>query len=370
MPLFPADYRERKYLQFDGLRAFAVFGVMYHHWVWNVVSADAYNRWYHYFFKVELGGLGVKIFFVISGFLITDILLNSKNCGSDEKRSFIKAFYARRTLRVFPIYFLTLGVTSYLGLKPFREDFWWFALYSANILIYLKQDLLGAGTHLWTLAVEEQFYCFWPLIAIFFTRNFERVAICIVIGSFATRIFCGVFCPGGYIGVLPVLSMETLAIGGLLALRTRTAQVIEAMVKRLAWLPLVTYPLSVIGIKGLGVGILTHIGDVSLAVYLVSSASRNFTGCIGRVLSIPSIRYLGVISYGLYLYHPFAGKVARSIFQNFGIDFWALDFAFVVVLMTMLTVVGAVLSWVIIERPVNSLKRFFPYLPQATKRTV
>ena len=70
MPLFIADSGERRYQQFDGLRAFAVLAVIYHHWVWNVLSTDAYNRWYHYIFKVSLGGLGVKIFFVLSGFLI------------------------------------------------------------------------------------------------------------------------------------------------------------------------------------------------------------------------------------------------------------------------------------------------------------
>lgn len=367
MPLIVADSGERRYQQFDGLRAFAVLAVIYHHWVWNVLSADAYNRWYHYIFKVSLGGLGVKIFFVLSGFLITDILLNNKNCAPGEKPNFIRAFYIRRALRIFPIYFLTLGIAAYLELKPFREDFWWFALYSANILVYLKQDQVGAGTHFWTLAVEEQFYCFWPLLAVFFTRNFEKLAICMVIGSFTTRIFCDVFCPADF-GILPVISMDTLAIGGLLALRTHTAQMIEGIVKRLAWLPLVTYPLNVIGIKGLVIGILTHIGDISLAVYLVSGASRNFTGVVGRTLAISSIRYLGAISYGLYLYHPFAGKVAWYILQKFGIDLWSLGLAFEIVLMTIVTVIAAVLSWVIIERPMNSLKIFFPYLPQtATK---
>ena len=146
LPYFPA---------LDGLRGIAILLVVIYH---NFGFID-------YFF---FGWLGVDLFFVLSGFLITDILLNS--LGSE---NFLRNFYMRRVLRIFPLYYLALiiflvilpAVKFPLDLSYYTENQVWIWTYLQNWLYIFKNP--GHSTtlnHLWSLAVEEQFYLFWPLI--------------------------------------------------------------------------------------------------------------------------------------------------------------------------------------------------------------
>lgn len=166
----------------DGLRGLAVLLVIAHH----ISLSLGHHMW---FFKVllfiaNLGFLGVDVFFALSGFLITGILLKSKHHSA---LNFFGGFYYRRALRIFPLYYGVLALLIIIppivgldndGYKRFIGDQWWFWLYGANI--YREVPSLSGGnmdygwfelTHFWTLAVEEHFYLFWPLLIYFLNEK-------------------------------------------------------------------------------------------------------------------------------------------------------------------------------------------------------
>ncbi len=143
--------------QLDGLRFVAVTLVLIDHW-----TGDALN--------FPISYLGVCMFFVLSGFLITRILLQAKE--KDEKFArghgfSLKQFYIRRTIRIFPVYYLTIFILYLLNEPPIREKIAWYLTYSTNIYVALKHTWLGSSDHLWSLAVEEQFYLFFPFVVLF-----------------------------------------------------------------------------------------------------------------------------------------------------------------------------------------------------------
>jgi peptidoglycan/LPS O-acetylase OafA/YrhL len=158
----------------DGLRGIAILLVLFYHFDLlpdsNDISYSIWNR------LAEAGWLGVDLFFVLSGFLITGILLKTKN-----RKAYYKTFFARRVLRIFPLYYLFLACaffvlpsfahlhedTALFGKVP--SDSWPFWLYIPNLL-FAQEAMFSGGRHLhvtWSLGIEEQFYLFWPfLIAI------------------------------------------------------------------------------------------------------------------------------------------------------------------------------------------------------------
>ena len=147
--------------QLDTLRAFAVTAVLVHH----------YFTWANW----GLGAtLGVKLFFILSGFLITGILLRSRDAATASGHkwsSLVGRFYVRRFLRIFPLYYFVVAVAATINLEPAREILPWLLTYTLNIYMANLGWFVANFAHFWTLAVEEQFYIFWPWIILFAPRN-------------------------------------------------------------------------------------------------------------------------------------------------------------------------------------------------------
>jgi peptidoglycan/LPS O-acetylase OafA/YrhL len=152
--------------QLDSLRAIAVILVVINHWV---PSSHIIN-------KLPNGAIGVDIFFVLSGFLISKILFDSRNnvdLITIPKSVLIKNFYVRRALRIFPIYYLTIFTLLFFSKSTgtdIASSFVYFATYTSNFYFFNIKDWDGMISHLWSLAVEEQFYLIWPGI-IFYTKK-------------------------------------------------------------------------------------------------------------------------------------------------------------------------------------------------------
>lgn len=163
----------------DGVRGLAILLVVF----------------FHYNFLIEVGWVGVQLFFVLSGYLITSILLEDKKQSLDV---YLKGFYWRRTLRIFPVYYLYLFVVALLFLvahipENFRTQAPFLFTYTYNLYPFFHDfsfDLFF--THFWSLSIEEQFYLLWPLVIYFLnTRSLQIVLLAIMVGAPVTRYLIG-----------------------------------------------------------------------------------------------------------------------------------------------------------------------------------
>ena len=196
----------------DGLRALAALMVMFFHFTGHHGEPGWLRQ------AAVLGQTGVDLFFVLSGFLITRILLATR-----EAPHFFRTFYTRRALRIFPLYYGYL-VFHYLVLPmcfhypvPAWEKQWWFWFYLQNIpAIFPGHNISGPG-HFWSLAIEEHFYLFWPLaVWALSRRGFTWFALgTIVLAPVLRAIF---LVQGWQVFYFTFTRMDALAYGGVLAL--------------------------------------------------------------------------------------------------------------------------------------------------------
>ncbi len=191
--------------QLDGLRAIALLAVFYSHF-WDGSST--------------LGDIGVRFFFVLSGFLITNILLDAK--GHDNHAASITVFFARRAARIWPPYFLTLGFCSLaagaLRLPMMHESLPWHALFLSNIWYATHGSEPWALRHLWTLAVEEQFYLIWPFVILAMpSRHFLKLCGALVFCTILYRVCAFALGKVDEANALPFDSIDALAAGAALS---------------------------------------------------------------------------------------------------------------------------------------------------------
>ena len=180
---------DRHIIQLDGLRFFAVLMVMIGHWLqW---------QWSNQFLMDLPFVHGVTLFFVLSGFLITRILLKRKDeliSTKTETKQLFKNFYIRRFLRISPIYYLLIFSFFIIDYKNTRDLFPWLLTYSSNIFQSINNVYVGEFNHFWSLAVEEQFYLFWPFIIIFVKPNRVLLTICLtIICAIISKVFFYLF---------------------------------------------------------------------------------------------------------------------------------------------------------------------------------
>src|SRR4029453_1573433 len=155
----PATTTERGHMpQLDALRFFAILGV--------IVTHDWYPDPLPWIFRdLDPGHVGVRLFFVLSGFLITGILLRCRRRAEEQehRRSVLtRRFYARRFPRIYPLSYAVLAVNIFVGIEPTRLLWPWLVSYTTNIYISVHHQWIGPAGIFWTLAVEEQFYLLWP----------------------------------------------------------------------------------------------------------------------------------------------------------------------------------------------------------------
>ena len=162
--------------ELDSIRGIAILAVVFYHEFYSIGMGTPLARWQHLLvLAFGPGRMGVNLFFVLSGFLITGILLKSR-----DDKNYYKRFYARRALRIFPIYFLLLIVLAALG---YPRSFLLLSLLYLSNLVHLFGVPLAYNV-LWSLAVEEHFYFIWPFMVRTLTRkNLEVLAIALIASS-------------------------------------------------------------------------------------------------------------------------------------------------------------------------------------------
>jgi peptidoglycan/LPS O-acetylase OafA/YrhL len=342
--------------QLDGLRGLAILGVMFHHFA--EFAGKAWPGW-----------LGVELFFVLSGFLITRILLAERDRASNRRRT-VAIFYARRALRILPIYFVTLGILWAIDFPQARQLGWWFGTYTYNWYAGTV-EWSGSYAHFWSLCVEEQFYLAWPLVALFCPRRLLAPSmIAIAMMGPIWRIACAAAGTSRVpLIVMPFASFDCLAVGSLLALyATRDYEGTTAAqrfhrVCRLGGIALMSAWVFCMvretPITWHRMPLERLIGNSAMALFfawIVRRAATGQRGDLGALLQMAWLRYLGRISYGIYICHMFVPRITNSLLTN------THGFVISPLWVNMALSVGiASLSWYLIESKVNGLKRFLNY---------
>jgi peptidoglycan/LPS O-acetylase OafA/YrhL len=316
----------RKLAALDGVRGLAIIGVFISHGVWQIQRGGIHDilGWLG-----SQGRAGVDLFFVLSGFLITGILLDTRPAAN-----YFQSFYARRALRIFPLYyaFLLLAFTLFPILvtadwQPIRADRWLYFCYLTNWLGLWKghwqANVLG---HLWSLAVEEQFYFCWPLLVwLLRPAILLPVLVCgeaALIGGRALWVMNSH--PGLAVSFATITRMDGLLLGAAIAILVRRYRIPERVVKWIGVAAIVGLePYMVMSWRYGDSETFTALFAVPIVAFLFTFLVLHAVVTDGepnvmqRVLTRRPLMRTGKYAYGIYIYHVpilYFGKVLMSKF--------------------------------------------------------
>ena len=370
----------------DGVRGLAILlVVLFHHTLMR--PETTFDR--VYVNVVRLGWSGVDLFFVLSGFLITGLLLDCKGGAH-----YFRNFYARRTLRIFPLYyaflFFTLRVAPWMwpgtpldamaraAMAGTSETWYW--LYGSNVLFARDENFGHPNLAVtWSLAIEEQFYIVWPaIVALMGRRALAWTCGALILAAFGLRVW---LVQGGahwiVPHVLPVCRMDALAAGALVAIAVRS--VAPALVCSGArWIGTAAAS-AVVAIwlyedpldnGGSEEALMQTAGYTALAAgyaaLVALAAASPADARVPRVFSSASLRMLGRYSYALYLFHVPIRRFIRD--EYFPVASFPMLFGsplpgqlLFYVVTTAPALALAWLSWHLFETRLLALNRFFPY---------
>jgi len=365
----------------DGVRGLAVLMVLLLHFVGGMVPT---NEIEHAVAGVtSYGGYGVELFFVLSGFLITGILYDSRN-----KAGYFKNFYMRRFLRIFPLYYGVLALVFQVAplvqalrgpaLDFLREHQAWAWLYGVNVFIASRGEWsFSYLDHFWSLSIEEHFYFVWPLVVWALGKNPRRlmaVSLSASLGAMLARFV------GSALGlswwttyVLTPFRLDGLALGSFLAILGRQPGGTALIVRQLprvaagaaalvaatfAWTRLVTKH----GLQYV-LPLRASLVLVLLAALLMWALVAPVETMTSRFFRNRAMVFLGTYSYGIYVYHHFLSYYLVTHRTEFTLARWLGSHGAAVALQASLGMALAIgVAWVsyeAFEKPILGLKRFF-----------
>ncbi len=375
----------------DGLRGIAILMVLCFHFTKQID-----RTWFSFHSAVgaligvsAAGWIGVDLFFVLSGFLITGILVDTRS-----SENYFRTFYARRTLRIFPLYFAVLSVVLFVWLIRFHlhpipgepalflksQLYLW--TYTTNIGVSRMgwTGFEGHGPmlrHFWSLAVEEQFYLVWPFVLYFISRR-TAIRVCVACAMIAFFLRMCLHERWGLTIACYALTpcrMDDLLAGAFLALWLRQTDLPYRQIARraiaiaigatflllamIAWRRKLSDHDPVVLIYGFPLLALLSVSVLGIAL------QRPVDSMTARALGSSFLRFFGRYSYGLYVFHY---PLTAYVYDHAGPEWWmphvhSRTIACVAYLTTatLLTIVAALVSWYALEQPILSLKRYFSY---------
>lgn len=353
--------------QLDGIRFIAIVLVLIYHWFPLESSLNI----------LENGPLGVTIFFVLSGFLITRILLKSRTLLSAHGfLSVYRNFMIRRILRIFPLYYAVLLFVWFARnvdiLPKIQTDLYenplYYLLYLSNFLIASTDNWRDPLSIYWTLAVEEQFYIAWPVLMLL--TPFKNLKMLIKATVFAGIIARGIFFYiGDNSGVLTPTCLDSFGLGAFWAYVLCYEEEPQPFSRAVS----IATPICVIlfayfsyfDSNMLARALLFRFSMSIIGVFFVVKATygEGFKSVFGKFLSNSLVRYMGMISYGLYVCHMIVPAlimpaIIKLLQMKFGISlvFSQNEYVFASAVLLILT---SVLSHTYFERYFMNLKSLF-----------
>ncbi|MCS3798967.1 acyltransferase family protein [Niastella sp. OAS944] len=340
--------------ELDGVRAIAVFMVIYFHFFYDLNLPPLVTRF------ANFGRTGVTLFFVLSGFLITRILIATK-----ESPNYFSSFYVRRSLRIFPLYYFFLAlifiILPLISGKPFApfnlQVYCW--TYVQNFALAFRWDQVGPR-HLWSLSVEEHFYLFWPLLIYLLSiRRIVGAIVLIIVMAFVIKYIMIEHDYAAY--YFTFARIDELAIGALLAVLELKNKLTDKNANIYLLLSVV-FAIPTIALLTIFTDINNSIIQIikynllaftfwSIVGYVISSRE---TTLVKRFLRSQPMVFAGKISYGLYIYHPLCIATIWSFSPKMNL---ALLFVFAVGF----TFLAASASYYLLELNFLKLKRYFEY---------
>ncbi|MFM2296531.1 MAG: hypothetical protein RL117_238 [Verrucomicrobiota bacterium] len=291
--------------QLDGLRAVAMMGVVYHHWF----PADW--RWHA---PTEAG---LFLFFLLSGFLMTQGLL--REAEVDTTGQILRRFHLKRLQRIYPAYYVALALGALLGIKEIWHSPWVWLVNGQNFLIQQCGYWPPGAAHFWTLAVEQQYYLFWPLLILWVPRR--ALPIVLLLLALSAPVFRAYAASQSWwsVDLLPWSVIDQFALGSLWAYAMHhCGKISRRWLDAVGLIALLGYA-WLYGSWELGHAVphWCHWQQTLLAIVflvLISRASLGQCGWFSSVLEHPWLTKLGQRSYGIYLFHNLAPLVAGKIF--------------------------------------------------------
>src|SRR5450432_2161783 len=352
--------------QLDSIRAIAVILVIISHWI----------RKDHFVNFTPNGLIGVDLFFILSGFLITSILLTNRlKVGPvySEKFRLILNFYGRRMLRIFPIYYITIFALlifhDFLG-THIQNGFIYFLTYTSNYYFFKMQNWDVIVSHLWSLSVEEQFYIIWPFVMLFVPWKHIRKAIFLFI-------ICGVlsqliFRATQFGDILTSSCFDAFGLGALLAWQVIVNPIrMEKFFKLLSGASI--FAIIILGSIAFDRSYYFLFGRLAIRIiglwFITYTVYREdkLNSSPNHFLNNPWLIRMGKISYGIYLYHLIIPTLLLKLSEKYLHFLLPLfqrgGFYFMILLIIQFTILIAVsaLSWRFIEKPLLNLKKYFRY---------
>jgi peptidoglycan/LPS O-acetylase OafA/YrhL len=270
-------------------------------------------------------------------------------------------------------------LAALIAIPSVRETIVWHISYLSNVYFAIQGRFHGSIGHLWSLAVEEQFYLLWPWIIFFLPYRliFSTIIIIIGVAPLFRLISTVVGLNQVAIWVLTPSVCDTLCLGALLAylnfhedeFRISKQKVFHFLLFTGLFITLVLPILPGLDAQNLVVSALGDTGRGLLFTCLVAAAANGFKSFVGKVLEAKPIVYLGKISYGIYLIHAFMPDIVYRTFNCFGLSGYKSPLT-IACFSTVATIVVATITWQVLERPINDLKRFFQYAVQAPQSPV
>jgi peptidoglycan/LPS O-acetylase OafA/YrhL len=356
--------------QLDGIRGIAILlVVIWHYFPCQYSSRVGLLGWLCR--CLSLTWSGVDLFFVLSGFLIAGILFDQR-----ESSNYFKIFYIRRICRIFPLYFLTLGLFIFARQFDFshKQEFQWlfdnpmplgsYATFTQNIFMGAR-GTFGANWlgMTWSLAVEEQFYLFLPLVIYFLPRS-TVFSVLVTIILMAPILRCASTTFDTFVGT--PWRADSLLSGAGLAFLVRSPRFMET-IERHKWPVIAVFMAMLLGVgvmsfRPASFGSFDHFWLAGFySIFILISLTQSLSG-LKSLLTHPILVWLGATSYGIYMFHQPVSGLLHGLIQGKPPGIESFFDAGITALALLITLVLAALSYHLFELPILRYGHSFRYI--------